>query len=138
MVTSIVQSKILMDYLLAILSGACNCHAGHAYISQPAFVRVVGSAQPLTDVALCPWSLLTYMMDCCRESSTRVTLLEAADSFFAYDPILKALQASSEASLPFGDLLKYTGSTKVNAHAKLVVAVPAKLHTAVCLTILPC
>lgn len=48
-----------------------------------------------------------------RSAITQVTLLEAAESYFAYEPILKALQASSEASLPLSDILKYKGSSEV-------------------------
>jgi hypothetical protein len=42
-------------------------------------------------------------------------MLEASDQYFAYQPILKAIQSSNEAALPFGDLLKYTVSAQVHS-----------------------
>ncbi|KAK9802792.1 hypothetical protein WJX73_006176 [Symbiochloris irregularis] len=54
-----------------------------------------------------------------RLGITRATLLEAADSYFAFSPILKALQATSEASLPLSQILKYSGSSEVGTPAYL-------------------
>lgn len=48
-----------------------------------------------------------------RQQVQTATLLEAADSYFAYAPVLKALQQSSEAALPFSQLLKYNATAKV-------------------------
>ena len=43
---------------------------------------------------------------CCRKKSSSILLLEAANDFFSYEPVLKALQASDEATIPFPELLK--------------------------------
>ena len=50
----------------------------------------------------------------CRKPETPITLLEASDNFFAYEPVLKALQASSEATLPMQDLLQVDSSGQVS------------------------
>ena len=48
-----------------------------------------------------------------------ITLLEASDNFFAYEPVLKALQASSEATLPMQDLLQVNSSGQVHGVVSL-------------------
>ena len=48
-----------------------------------------------------------------------ITLLEASDNFFAYEPVLKALQASSEATLPMQDLLQIDSSGQVRGLVSL-------------------
>lgn len=48
-----------------------------------------------------------------RQPEVPITLLEASDNFFAYEPVLKALHASSEATMPMQDLLQVNSSGQV-------------------------
>ena len=41
-------------------------------------------------------------------------LLEAASDYFSYEPVLKALQSSNEATLPFPHLLKLSPEQHVS------------------------
>lgn len=41
-------------------------------------------------------------------------LLEAANDYFSYEPVLKALQASNEATLPFSHLLRLSPDQDVS------------------------
>ena len=63
---------------------------------------------------------------CCnRNGIAKVTLLEAANSYFAYQPVLKALQGTSGASLLLGEHLQYAGTAQVTCmfnHLKVVDA----------------
>ena len=57
-------------------------------------------------------------------------LLEAASDYFSYQPVLKALQQTSEATLPFFNLLKLSPTERVGpsapaaAHAHTLVIEP--------------
>ena len=61
-----------------------------------------------------------------------VTLLEASDNFFAYEPVLKALQASSEATLPMQDLLQVNSSGQV--HVSLSPIADGSLQCTIAIT----
>ncbi|KAK9847950.1 hypothetical protein WJX84_010168 [Apatococcus fuscideae] len=63
-------------------------------------VRLIFAVVCLRDI-----KSLTKTID--REvAGSNMLLLEAANDYFSYEPVLKALQASSEATLPFPHLLK--------------------------------
>ncbi|CAI5506821.1 unnamed protein product, partial [Closterium sp. Naga37s-1] len=66
--------------------------------------------------------------------STQVVMLEAHGSFFAYEPILKALQGITEASLPFAEYICGTpvrtpGGAPGGAAATLGYTLPAYIET---------
>ncbi|KAK9822561.1 hypothetical protein WJX74_004715 [Apatococcus lobatus] len=89
-------------------------------------VRLIFAVVCLRDI-----KSLTKTID--REvAGSNMLLLEAANDYFSYEPVLKALQASSEATLPFPHLLKLCP----DKHAEVATPAYVSNHTTFDLSVL--